>query len=86
VEGSGYRGRATIRYANDASGGPLTVMNMWSTGKKEQPSAFSQSTYRLGRDGFSLTGTKTTRGSNAAIAALANRAGFNQSSFRGCTV
>jgi len=67
-------------------GGTMIVLNVAPTNAAGTRSAFSKSAYRLGRDGFTRTGTRTIVGTDAHIYALAHRSGFDSLPFTGCTV
>jgi hypothetical protein len=67
-------------------GGPLILLAVAPTGAAGTRVSFSKTTYRLGRHGFSWTGTRRIVGTNARIAAIAHRAGFDRLPFTGCAV
>ena len=67
-------------------GGALIVLSVSPTTATGKRFEFSRSTYRLGRHGFTRTGTRTVVGTDAYISALAQRSGFNRLPFTGCTV
>jgi hypothetical protein len=67
-------------------GGPMTVLGIAPTSAAGKRFAFSESTYRLGRNGFALTRTLKVVGTDARILALAHRSGFDSLPFMGCTL
>jgi hypothetical protein len=67
-------------------GGPMIVLGVAPTSATGKRFAFSKSTYRLGRYGFALTGTRTTIGTAAQVWALADRSSFDSLPFTGCTL
>ncbi len=67
-------------------GGPMIVLGLAPTSATGKRFAFSRSTYRLGRNGFALMGTRTTIGTDVQISALAHRSGFDSLPFTGCAL
>jgi len=67
-------------------GGPMIVLGVAPTNAAGTRSALSKSVYGLGRNGFTLTRTRTIVGTEAHIYALAHGAGFDSLPFTGCTI
>jgi hypothetical protein len=67
-------------------GGPMIVLGVAPTSATAKQLAFTQTVYRLGRDGFSSTRTHRVVGTGAHISALAHRSGFDALPFTGCTL